>query len=547
MTSTLRSPTYPSYENRVVDISTESSLTFVNNADYPLVLHLQFKDLDSGSTSGTAIYTSAVRGNTISVALTSSNFTAGHDYACTPTIYGKDPNAAAGSTSPGRYDVLLGSGRVQADSEEDNTKIYIDKDITCIKTAWYDSTTLIGGCAIKVGNDTYIITAYNSATGECTVASASINGSTSTLRYTAAGEKYQLIGNYVVGSPFVFKYRSAPSCTLSYDIEDNVLRVTGTYSQAQGVPMQSYIMRAYYQVGVLGYTITHERKYGVTISEDFPIPVSASGNTYIYCEITTEDGAVKEFTLAVPAEQSIGTVVATISDIGTLTVKNMPAGSRAYIWREEKDSPDTNYDKLRYMGYVRNNTEAVRDGSYSDDLRANQRSYRYRVALVESDGSVSVTAEPTAEYTVYARTCFIWQLERLGNSHYRKLTNAYFTFTCDVDSGTIEHVTSNAAHKSSGKLPKYIRGTDSYDTGTLTAILGSVSSPEATPYDIRRFIEAMSSDGIFLLKTDYGDIKIVGITSNPIRQYGASIEELGITRVTFGWTEIDDIETAVIE
>ena len=546
MTSTLRSPTYPSYENRVVDISTESNLTFINNADYPLALYLQFKDLDSGVPFASTVYTDAYRGGTISVGLTDSDFTAGHDYACTPIIYGRDPNAGVGSLSPGRYDVLLGSGRVQADSDEDNTKIYIDKDITCIRTARYSGATLLGGCAIKVGNDTYIITAYNSTTGECTVAAADINGSTSSLRFTNAGEKYQLIGNYVVGSPFVFKYRSAPTCVLEHKIEDNVLRITGTYSQAQGVPMQSYVMKARYYVDLLDHTITHERKYGVTISEDFPIPVSDTGNTYVHCEITTEDGAVKEFTLAVPTGAS-GTVAVGINDNGTLTIEDMPAGSTAYIWREEKYNRVENYNELRYMGSVSNNQNITRDGSYTDRLRANQQGYRYRAALVESDGTISVTAQPTKQYNELSRTCLIWQLERLGNSRYRMIPNAYFTFSCDLDSGTVEHITSNAAYRSSGRLPKFIRGTDSYDTGTLTAILGTVSSPEATPYDIKRFIEMMSSDGIFLLKTDYGDIKIVGITSDPARQYGASIEELGITRVTIGWTETDDIETAVIE
>ena len=57
----------------------------------------------------------------------------------------------------------------------------------------------------------------------------------------------------------------------------------------------------------------------------------------------------------------------------------------------------------------------------------------------------------------------------------------------------------------------------------------------------------MSSDGIFLLKSDYGDVKIIAIAENPTRTYGANIEDLGITKVTFGWTEIDDIESAVIE
>lgn len=546
MQSTLRTPTYPSYENRVVDMSSESAISFTNNADYPIGLMLHFDDLDGGSGYSTAKLTQAVRGATISAPLGASNFTVGHDYACTPVIYGRNPNAAEGAQSPGKYDVLLGTGRLQADSDEDNTKIYIDKDITVYRGAWYHDTTLIGGCAIKVGNDTYLITAYNSGTGECTVAAAEINGSTSSLRYTEAGEKYQLISNYVVGSPFTFKYRSAPTCTLTTAVADKALHITGAYSQAQNVPIQSYVMSVEYRFDLMEYTITHDRRYGVDIAEDFPIiPVnseSASRGMDITCEITTEDGAVIVVT---DTATILGTGNITINATNgtTINVESMPSGARAYIWREERDNPEYSeyslYQRFKYLGSTTNNY-------FEDYTTANQRTYRYIAAVVQTDGTILVS-NFTEQYNSYDRTCLIWQLERLGNGRYRRIDNAYYNFTCDVDSGTIERVTGNAVYKSSAPRPKYIRGTDSYDTGTFTAILGTVNSPEAKPNLINKFISMMSSDGIFLLKSDYGDIKIVAITSDPTRTYGANIEDLGIVKVTFGWTEIDDIETAVIE
>lgn len=546
MTSTLRTPTYPSYAGRVVDISSESAISFINNADYPIGLMLHFDDLDGGSGYSTAKFTQAVRGATISVPLGASNFTVGHDYACTPVIYGRNPNAAEGAQSPGKYDVLLGTGRLQADSDEDNTKIYIDKDITVYRGAWYHNTTLIGGCAIKVGNDTYLITAYNSGTGECTVAAADINGSTSSLRYTEAGEKYQLISNYVVGQPFTFKYRSAPTCTLTTAVADKALHITGAYSQAQSVPIQSYVMSVEYRFDLMEYTITHDRRYGVDIAEDFPIiPVnseSASRGMDITCEITTEDGAVIVVTDTVTI-LGTGNITINATNGTTINVESMPSGARAYIWREERDNPEYSehslYQRFKYLGSTTNN-------HFEDYTTANQRTYRYIAAVVQTDGTILVS-NFTEQYNSYDRTCLIWQLERLGNGRYRRVANAYYNFTCDVDSGTIERVTGNAVYKSSAPRPKYIRGTDSYDTGTFTAILGTVNSPEAKPNLINKFISMMSSDGIFLLKSDYGDIKIVAITSDPTRTYGANIEDLGIVKVTFGWTEIDDIESAVIE
>ena len=543
MTSTLRAPTYPSYDGRTIDKTEEGTLTFTNNADYPLIFGLNFTDLDSGSPTSGTLLSEATRGATIS-ANVAGFLTAGHDYACTLTVYGRDPSAAEGSTSPGKYDVLLGTGKLQDDSDVTST-VYLNKGITCIKSPSRSGDTLQGGCAVKISNDTYLITAYNATTGAATISAEPINGSTATLRTTAAGETYSLISNYVVGQPFTFKVRSEPSCTLSYSVTNSGrIRVTGAYSQAQNVPLQSYKMTAVYRFDSgLTATIEHEKTYSTTISEDFPISPETTGYMCeISCEVTTADDCTKTFTLNVPA-------LATADDIGiapsvgtSFDITGRPAGAFVHVWREERDkieeSTISQYDRVKYLG-------KISAAHYDDHIAGHQRTYRYHVAVVETSGTVHYSPY-TSQINVYDRSCTIWQMTRLGVHEYQLMTNSYCTFRCDVDSGTVETVTGNAVYKSSAAKPKYIRGSDAYDTGTLTAILGTVVTPEAGPADIRKFVEMMTSEGIFLLKTDYGDVKIVAIVDNPARTYGASIEELGITKVSFSWAEIDDIDTAVI-
>lgn len=546
MISTLRTPTYPSYEGRVIDKTTEPALTWTNNADYPLLFALSIKDLDTGTVSGGTLPSDAVRGATVS-ANVAGYLTAGHDYACTLTAYGRNPSAAAGSTSPGKYDVLLGTGRLQADSDT-NTKVYIDKDITCIRMPTRSSSVLMGGCAIQITNDIYLITAYNSTTGEATISAEPINGTTSSLRITSAGEPYKLISNYVVGTPFTFKARTQPSVTLDHRVNDGLLYITGAYSQSEDVPLQSYRMTATYTLGNnLSTTIEHAQVFGTTIAEYFPISPASSGNMCtIKCEVTTADDDTKTFTLVVPALATDNDITITKTTGTAFSLTGKPTGAVVHIWREERDNPEysteSQYNRTKFIA---NTTSAY----YNDNTVGHQRTYRYHVAVVETTGESAGTVHYSAysgQYNVYDRACMLWQMTRLDEHKYHLEDNKYFTFRCDVDSGTVETVTGNAVYKSSAAKPKYIRGSDGYEIGSITAMLGTVTSPEADYSDIRKFIDMMTSDGIFLLKTDYGDVKIVAITDNPARSYGASIEQLGITKVTFAWAEIDDIDTAVI-
>jgi hypothetical protein len=169
-----------------------------------------------------------------------------------------------------------------------------------------------------------------------TVSAAKINGTTSTLRATTAGEPYKLITNYLRCEPFVFYSRKAPTLTLTTAIVDGYLSVTGAYSQAQGTELQSWKMSATYSYDQSDdeLTIEHEEQFNTTIADTFPV-LAADDNEpdarcNIKCEITTQDGVTKEVTtmLEYDAPKSMTIQVA---DSYNVVAKNYTG--TIHVWR----------------------------------------------------------------------------------------------------------------------------------------------------------------------------------------------------------------------
>lgn len=128
MRSTMRTITNVSYDGRAVDIAAENTLTFTNNCDDLSHIRLNFRDMESGTSSTWAMSGTWQRGQTVAFDVT-NKLSAGRDYICVPTVYQSAPNAGDSETSPGLYDVYMGAGRVQADSETAG-EVYIDRDIS---------------------------------------------------------------------------------------------------------------------------------------------------------------------------------------------------------------------------------------------------------------------------------------------------------------------------------------------------------------------------------------------------------------------------------
>lgn len=548
MRSTMRTITNVSYDGRAVDIAAESTLTFTNNCDSLSHIRLNFRDMDSGVTSTWAMNGAWQRGQTVAFDV-AGKLSAGHDYICVPTVYQSAPNAGDSETSPGLYDVYMGAGRVQADSETAG-EVYIDRDISFFRAPVESGGKLLGGCVLKLSDRDLLIRSYDPETGLATVETARINGTTYAARTTAQGEKYKLITNYLLCDAFVFYARTTPAITLETALTADGIAVTGTYSQAQGVALQSWRMWAEYKTETINsveYTMEHETQYTQTIADSFP-PIVSDGTLQtpaavdICCEVTSQDGQTAQ--AKVELRYSTESFVEVQARYGDITVTSgLPENSRFFVWRQENfhqsehddDDDVLNWAKLKYIGSSDSVVYTAEQGY--------RTTYRYLVCGVDSEGGLHYGV--SADVAVTGR---FWSIEHLTKTGYRtyRADGTRFEFTVDVQPSAIETVTGSAVYGSEGQYPKYIHGTDRYDTGSFTALLGSITAVEASHSRIQTWAEFIAQAGPFLLKTDVGDVKIVAITGNPARQYGASLAELGITRVTCSWAEVDDIMRAVI-
>ena len=544
MRTAMRTVTNVNYAGRTVDIQTESNLRMKCNSDHISFMALDKKDLTSGnssaSTVGDGVSTDTGRGEYFVIALNYNSFTAGHDYMYTPTIFQRQAGDMSGETSPGKYDVYMGAGRIQADSTT-NSEVHIDKGIGFIRTPnrRESNTILVGGCVLRLNDRDLLIESYNASTGVATVSGAKINGVTSTLRATAAGESYQLITNYLRCEPFVFYYRKAPTLTLTTAIVDGYLSVTGAYSQAQGTELQSWKMTATYSYDQSydELTIEHEEQFNTTIADTFPL-LAADDNEpkarcYIKCEITTQDGVTKEVTTMLEYDAP-KTMTIQVADSYNVVAKNFTG--TIHVWRRE-----SNWISLRYIG----STSYASGGDtilYTKDMGYGI-GYTYYVTGVDSNGNLTMGISGVAG--ISTKKWSLQHLTKIGYHKYRADGDRY-DFVVDVNPAAIATVTGNAVYGTEGRFPKYIHGSDNYEQGSFTALLGSITNQNAAPYQIEDWREFIAQTGPFLLKTENGEVKIVAITGDPTRQYGTSLAEIGTVRVTYGWTEVDDIKRAVI-
>ena len=346
--------------------------------------------------------------------------------------------------------------------------------------------------------------------------------------------------------------------SLSCEVTTSGLEVTGTYSQAQGVTMASWRTWCVYGGSDsydISLTIDHETQYGYTIADVFPLAVMddehLAQEMTVYCEVTTQDGATKTVSVLVGDNDELtaeNTLTIVSADDDSIEISGLPTGSRIFVWRSQNEASWGVQGYAKYVGtsnrsYTPSGSQELRYDFTARDTAHNSKIW-WRVCGVDSEGNLYF-AETANGITIPKRT---WSLRKLTKTGYHQYTagNTEYEFTVDLTPSAIETVTNSAVYGSESRYPKHIKGNDKYDTGSFTAVLGSLSSPEATAAEIDSWNSFISQGGAYLLKTEAGEVKIVAITGNPSRQYGTSLAEMGITRITYEWAEIDDARAAVI-
>ena len=549
MRSSMRTITNVSIDNRAVDCAREG-YSFVINSDHISYLKTEYWDIDTRQyyawTVGDGVTSDWGRGDKITLGL-SGSFTAGRDYMGVITIYQRQAGDMSEETSTGNYNVYMGAGKLQDDSST-ATEVYIDKDISFFRSPVYrnNNTVLAGGCVLRLSDRDLLISAYNPTTGKATVTGAKINGVTSSTRTTSKGESYKLITNYLICDAFVFYYRTTPTLSITCELTADGISAVGTYSQAEGTEIQSWKMWLEYSEANMTKTkLVHETHYNTTIQDTFPVFCTNGydlldpddpAEVNVYLEVTTQDGvtvqAVEELELSARYPLTV-----TIDNLGGISAEGLPSGKLFFYRQQKTNEVYSLFTGRKYIG-------ASETGSISNIEQGYGTTYRYIVCGIDEDGNLYQGISNS--YIDPAKYWSIEHITKIGYNTYRHDGNAR-RFMVDVNPAQIETVLGGTAYSTEGRFPKYIHGSDRYDTGSFTAVLGTIQAPEASINDIENWAEYISQKGLFLLKTDSGDVKIVAITGNPARQYGTSLEEIGITRVTYNWTEMADINEVVVE
>lgn len=456
-----------------------------------------------------------------------SPYTLGHDYTAVPTIYQNYPEVGhPENTGEGKYDVLLGSGRVQ-ETATASTSVYIDKDITSIKSpVRYGSGAeerLIGGCMLEIDGVQTLIESYNKNTGLATLASAVT---------AAAGKQYYLVSNYLECQPFNWYCRSDPVVTLTAAFGADGLAVSGTYSQAEETAMQSYQFSYEGEYG--------EKKFTYTFDDLFPLPFdkTAIGSTghLLRCEVVTQDGHYEDVRTLPTATVNSSTLKLDVTEVVParmliLSVSGVTtSGNKIAYWRCEENCEPV--------------LVGVSAGSVVDMTAETGKSYTYRAAVCVS----GIVYYADKALTVTSKRVRITELTESGISYHRRkfLTVSALFFDIGSEQSGIDGRNGTTLIETQAGQPNAVYNTTDYESGHLRVyaeLLGDIAAPITAGLGRTAQIEAfLSQKRPFLIADNAGNTRIVTITS-VTREYDYST---GMTAFEIGWTELCKAGEALI-
>ena len=454
-----------------------------------------------------------------------SPFTLGHDYTAVPTIYQNYPQTGhPDNVGEGKYDVLLGSGRVQ-ESVSSSIGVYIDKGITSIKSPIRygegAEERLIGGCMLEIGGVQTLIESYNSQTGLAELTSA----------ITAdAGTQFYLVSNYLECDPFTWYCRSEPEVMLTAAYGADGVTVSGEYSQGEDIAMQYYQFSFGSEEGEKCFTYTFE--------DVFPLPSesSAVGSRFVYCDVMTQENQYKQAAALPRASVNTSALHLTAAEVNparmvVLSVSGQSTmGNNVFYWRLEEDCEPV------LVGFS--------TGAVVDMTAETGHTYTYRAAVCVS-GAVYY-AETTLN--VSSKWVRISSLTEDGMSYHRRkfLTATALFFNLGTEQGNVEHKTGVQLVETQTGQPNVIYSSRDYESGRLRVYaerLGDISAPMTEGLKRVTAIEAfLSLNRPFLIADNAGHTRIVTITSIS-REYD---HKTGMTAFDIGWTELCKAGEALI-
>lgn len=217
------------------------------------------------------------------------------------------------------------------------------------------------------------------------------------------------------------------------------------------------------------------------------------------------------------------------------------------VYRREIYDDGSLADTSTYIGFCQ-----TPDACVYDYTAGNNHNYRYEIFA---------KSKVKEEYGTPIDICYIynvhtkwngWRIYNLVassdyNNNNRKalIVGDEWSFISDINSGDIARNINSALHVGTGTYAQTTRTYNKYESGSFTANLLTVKCPDGEIIDdiqrVKAWMDFISGDNAFLLKSDKGDVWVVDIVNSPSRQYDETFDPI-FTHITYEWAESADVE-----
>lgn len=223
---------------------------------------------------------------------------------------------------------------------------------------------------------------------------------------------------------------------------------------------------------------------------------------------------------------------------------SLPEGTKRTYYRENLDTGE-----IRLLESVTDATVPTRGHfKYYEILR---RLYAGgTIRYVKGISSDEITLDGTQ-----MRGCSITELLPFDEAYQWGTKKRYYIgdqwkFVGDIQDTTITQNMDKYAHVGYGTYPQITSTKTCYLSGTISAMNGYVDCTTKKYTDtidlVRAWRQFVSRQAIYMLKTQKGDVLVVGVVDNPTTTYGESIKEIPTT-FSFSWVELCDISDIKVD
>jgi len=550
-------------------------VSFTFNGDVLTDIILRFYNYNSGEIIKTVFYSGQYyNGSNVSLPYLSADFVNGQDYVLQMILAQKNNDSDI-------YDMPVLSGKVakQQSATGDNSKILVESGITSIyewgedNGFFYptkdDDDRIITGMVLEINGERRFIEYYQS---DITVGSENVSfgliKTSSAFSFTVeSGMRYKIFSNYLITPQYYFKCRTAPVIAPAINYGAENIYCTATYQQSENV-MIKYFNLSLWASKNAGYGYSKLSESGKIFAQNiyYYFNYSYLGVTPWVNEGGTDypENVYYKLVCDVVTQDNVSASGETVLNIG-----NNPT--------------ELDYTKYLKIDYILNNSlntvdfktgvAQIKSKLFRTDLKtgttrqipitsrdynvSSHGNYRYTLIPYDSNGlpyvKNIVKKDVITDFTGYTITALKEPVYIAGDDrreNFKQLiAGDTWKFICDISNTSITQNTDKVLHVGYGGYTGVSSTDANYLSGTLSAMLGTITCEEKVFHDeieiVNAWREFILQPVMFLLKSQKGDVLLVNVVNSPVTEYQEDYYKVPV-RFSFDWVQCGNADEILI-